>query len=429
MVKDYSGLALAPCAIETPHGPVALLGFPLLEGFESQLINDRAAVDRYLRRTNIAEMTGLRFAETVGEVRELVTTRDQAVRKDWRLTEHGYDDDSRVLEEVVRRDITVCAAGTFSAEQRALVPGPGGAVRLIAGSAENAAATLREKAQGTFFTAAAIFLVVNGVIGAAFRFLPVTVRRAGTTVKSGPKRSDVQAFEQAVWDGDLVTMQRMAGNGMPVDARSEEDSTPLFRARDERTAQWLLDRGADVNAVDHNGQTVLMEQAAAGRAPIVKMLVDRGARLDDVEPRWKMTALAQAIHAEHLEVVDLLRKAGAKDDTVTETSGAATGEHDPPVLAAVAYLDAVFAEDRGKVAAMSTETAGFDHIDFKLWKGARSHPAHFLRGFASGDAASVWLRGPNEDRLPVTWRYDLTLANGTWKVRSESWETRFDGQP
>src|SRR5256885_9757002 len=33
VIKDYSGLALAPSVLETAHGPIALLGFPLLEGF------------------------------------------------------------------------------------------------------------------------------------------------------------------------------------------------------------------------------------------------------------------------------------------------------------------------------------------------------------------------------------------------------------
>src|SRR5882757_6714372 len=32
-VKDYSGFALVPCAIDSPHGSVRILGFPMLEGF------------------------------------------------------------------------------------------------------------------------------------------------------------------------------------------------------------------------------------------------------------------------------------------------------------------------------------------------------------------------------------------------------------
>src|SRR4051794_34514800 len=32
-VKDYSGFAMTPCAIDSPHGSVRILGFPLLEGF------------------------------------------------------------------------------------------------------------------------------------------------------------------------------------------------------------------------------------------------------------------------------------------------------------------------------------------------------------------------------------------------------------
>src|SRR4051794_28365594 len=32
-VMDYSGFALAPCAIDSPHGSIRILGFPILEGF------------------------------------------------------------------------------------------------------------------------------------------------------------------------------------------------------------------------------------------------------------------------------------------------------------------------------------------------------------------------------------------------------------
>src|SRR5260221_314434 len=97
VIKDSSGLALAPSVLETPHGPVALLRFPLLEGFERTSVDDSVAIQRFLRQTSFAEMTGLRFAETIGEVRELVTTHESALQKDWRLTTHGVTRESRVL--------------------------------------------------------------------------------------------------------------------------------------------------------------------------------------------------------------------------------------------------------------------------------------------------------------------------------------------
>ena len=41
---------------------------------------------------------------------------------------------------------------------------------------------------------------------------------------------------------------------------------------------------------------------------------------------------------------------------------------------------------------------------------------------------STELRGPMPGGTYVTWRYDLTRETGDWKLRDESWETRFNGE-
>jgi hypothetical protein len=167
-----------------------------------------------------------------------------------------------------------------------------------------------------------------------------------------------------------------------------------------------------------------MEQASNGNAEVVRVLIDRGAHLDDADTRWKMTALAQALHAERTEVIQILRDAGAKDDTVTEKNGTPVAEDDPPARAALSWLDAVFAEDKNKLNGLWAGAGALGDFDFKLWKSARPHPAHLLRGFRNDATATLWLRGPNDQNIPVTWRYDLVVVTGAWKVRSEQWETK-----
>jgi ankyrin repeat protein len=74
--------------------------------------------------------------------------------------------------------------------------------------------------------------------------------------------------------------------GADPNARSKNalNNTPLHAcvaiSKKVHTAKLLLDKGADVNAVQHGGFTPLHAAAFAGDLPMVHLLLDSGARLD-----------------------------------------------------------------------------------------------------------------------------------------------------
>ncbi len=422
-VKDYSGLALAPAYVDAFHGPVRIGGFPQLEAFDKQFDDSakgRAAAQAYVRATKFEDLAGFQFRATIDAVRQVIGGAG-ALRKDWKLTNDGVTSESRVVEQVVEPGEDVCLIGRY--ENGAIVPHEGVTPRLVRGRADAAVAALRGKAKQQFITATAIAIGVN-----LFVSLPFWLRTEPVKKTAKPSFEAMYKYHEAVRRGDLAAAQRMAANGIPVNVPDLEGKQPLAIAGNEATAAWLIANGADVNAADEHGQTVLMEQATYGHAGIVKMLIAKGARLDDVEPRWKMSALRQAEQYERMEVVKILHDAGAHDDAVTEANGEALADGDPPVRAALAYLDALFANDAKAMGALWVAgNQSFDEFDLKKWREARPHPAHLVRGFANDGAATLELRGKTPGGGHVTWRYGLARVNGEWKLRDETWETRFNG--
>ena len=75
---------------------------------------------------------------------------------------------------------------------------------------------------------------------------------------------------RAMANGTTALLAAVSGRS----AGSLTPDTPMFRA-----VQLLLDRGADVNAAAANGETLLHRAVARGDA-LVRLLVERGARLD-----------------------------------------------------------------------------------------------------------------------------------------------------
>ena len=71
-----------------------------------------------------------------------------------------------------------------------------------------------------------------------------------------------------------------------------------------------MGRGADIEARNGNGQTSLMLAAAAGHAPLVEWLIERGAALDHTA-KYGLSALMPAVLRGPVDVVRKLTAAGA----------------------------------------------------------------------------------------------------------------------
>ena len=87
-------------------------------------------------------------------------------------------------------------------------------------------------------------------------------------------------FHKAALKGDLATIDRMLGEGTPVDLRDDFTETALMDAAEEGhlvVVKRLLSAGADVNAQTDGGATPLMRAAESGQLDIVEALLAAGA--------------------------------------------------------------------------------------------------------------------------------------------------------
>jgi ankyrin repeat protein len=117
-------------------------------------------------------------------------------------------------------------------------------------------------------------------------------------------------------------------------ARTTDDVTPLLVASEKgylELARLLLDRGAFVDdAGTNNGLAPLIFASQTGNFEIARLLLDRGANVTTPESNG-ITPLMRACQSGHLAVVQLLLSRGANKDVVAGGHSAASLAATPEV--------------------------------------------------------------------------------------------------
>lgn len=119
-------------------------------------------------------------------------------------------------------------------------------------------------------------------------------------------------FAEAATDGNLHRMQLLNLAGVSVNSR-DGSRAPLFLAASEgrlNAVRYLLDHGANLNAIDSNGNTALTEATYYGHVSVIKELLDRGANINSLSSAG--TPLDIALSKNNDAVADLLEHYGAK---------------------------------------------------------------------------------------------------------------------
>lgn len=128
----------------------------------------------------------------------------------------------------------------------------------------------------------------------------------------GPEGST--PFMYAVLYSNAATLAQLLEIGADPNIRNDAKATALmWAARDLEKTRVLLDHGAVVNAKSEGSRTPLMIAARRfGAAPIVKLLLDKGANPNPNEkPLTESSPLIEAVTAGDAAIAELLIKRGA----------------------------------------------------------------------------------------------------------------------
>ncbi|WP_148716591.1 ankyrin repeat domain-containing protein [Chitinolyticbacter meiyuanensis] len=126
-------------------------------------------------------------------------------------------------------------------------------------------------------------------------------------------------FHQSVSRGDEAAIGLFLRAGLPVDARDEQEWTPLIRSAFEGNAtmaEALLRVGGAIHAHDADGYGALHWAALNGHEGAVELLLKHGARVDAVS-KHGFTPLIQAATRGQAKVLRRLIAAGAQVNATT----------------------------------------------------------------------------------------------------------------
>jgi ankyrin repeat protein len=139
-------------------------------------------------------------------------------------------------------------------------------------------------------------------------------------LSSNHRTEDYAPVFAAATSGDLPTVREAVKRDPTLLKATEWDNATLLHdavgQKHQDVAAYLLDKGADVNAVTKDGLTALHMAAQNGDTVIIRLLLqpERDTKIDPVDSKgW--TPLDRALKWGHPDAADLLRQHGAHKGT------------------------------------------------------------------------------------------------------------------
>ena len=119
------------------------------------------------------------------------------------------------------------------------------------------------------------------------------------------------SLKEAVESKDVEAVKAAIAAGADVNAQDEYGQSVLMYANDPDVVRALIAAGAKVDLVNKYGMNALAAAAATGNVPVVKALIESKANVNFVDPNGTIM-LENAIAGKNVEIIKAMLDAGAK---------------------------------------------------------------------------------------------------------------------
>lgn len=215
----------------------------------------------------------------------------------------------------------------------------------------------------------------------------------------------------AIQDDNYEAVREYVERGADVNHYPHGDGHYIFHTGDRQMISLLLDLGANPNARDHEGDTLLQELARSNDTANLRKAIAKGADLEARSTTYGSTALEDAIQQDRTEAIEVLRAAGAIDPTVSRHNGEALPPGGGAPMAVVrGYIAAIHAQDRE---AMAIYNHNLDPANEDDWTYAAEWPSvqplvpRLIEGFANERRATLYVCGETPAGFVAIWGYQL----------------------
>ena len=140
----------------------------------------------------------------------------------------------------------------------------------------------------------------------------IAIVAAVLLVGCGPSAPDI-SIHKAALDGNIVAIKQHLAAGTDVNAKDDDDETPLHGAAlsdHKEIVELLIANDADVNAKGYEGNTPLHTVAGHSTKEMTELLITNGADVN-AKGSGDWTPLHWAVDKDRKEVVELLIAKGA----------------------------------------------------------------------------------------------------------------------